>query len=275
MTVAGKVIVITGASMGIGEAIAALFAARGANVVLSARDLARVEAARARIALPERTFGVACNVRDRSEIDRLLASTLERFGRVDIWINNAGYGLQDSVAAMSIENCRALFDTNFFGAIACMQAVIPVMKQQGGGTIINVSSVAGHIAVPYMAAYCASKSALNAVGRAARLELKTSNIQVITVCPGYVATDFAEHSIKGVERKRLGAAARRGISAERVARAVLRGYLRRSREVIVPWQDRLVIFFYQRIPRLMEFGMARMLRPAEEVIAEARAAREK
>src|SRR5208337_5678836 len=94
---------------------------------------------------------------------------------------------------------RELFDANLFGAVSAMQAVIPVMRQQGGGTIINVSSVAGHIPQPFHAAYSATKFALNAIGKAARVELKKDGIHVLTVCPGYVRTAFGENVVLGNE----------------------------------------------------------------------------
>src|ERR1700687_994307 len=98
MELAGKVVVVTGASMGIGEAIAKVFANEGASVVLLSRDAARAEAARARIGSPERTVALSCDVRNSEEIDRVLALTLHPFQQVDVWINNAGHGLIDSVA---------------------------------------------------------------------------------------------------------------------------------------------------------------------------------
>jgi uncharacterized protein len=274
-TATGKVVVVTGASMGIGEALAQVFADAGASVVLCSRDLARAEAARSRIGHSERTLAVACDVRRRQDIQQLLQATLQRFGRVDVWINNAGFGLQDSVAQMDISQCRALFDTNFFGALECMQAVIPVMKQQGSGAIINISSIAGHIPVPFMSAYSASKHALNVIGKAARMELKSAGVHVMTVCPGYIATEFAEHSVLGKERLRLGVAARTSISPQRVARAVLKGYLNQCREIIVPWRDKIFIRLYQLLPSVMEQVMIRMLRPADQVMAQAAAARRK
>ena len=136
---------------------------------------------------------------------------------------------------MDLAACQEMFETNFFGAVTAMQKVIPVMRQQGGGTIINISSVAGHIPLPFHAAYCSTKFALNAIGKAARVELKKEGIHVMTVCPGYVRTAFSENAIRGQELKKVRPNSVRGISAERVARATLRGYLKQKREVLVPW----------------------------------------
>src|ERR1700678_2576406 len=235
MELTGKVVVVTGASMGIGEAIAKIFADGGASIVLLSRDAGRVEAARARVGHTERTLAMACDVRHREDIDRAIGLTLHHFQRIDIWVNNAGHGLLDSVAEMDMAACREMFDTNLFGAVGAMQAVIPVMRQQGGGTIINISSVAGDIRIPFHAAYSATKFAMNAMGKAAGVELKKDGIHVLTVCPGYVRTAFGENAIRGSELKRVRPGSVKGISAERVARATLRGYLKRRREVIVPW----------------------------------------
>ena len=246
--------------MGIGEAVAKVFADRGAVVVLLSRDATRSEAARARIGHPERTLAWACDVRHREEIDRIIALTLHHFRRIDVWVNNAGHGMQDSVAAMDMAMCRATFDTNLFGSIEAMQAVIPIMKQQGNGAIINVSSVAGHIPIPFMAVYCATKFSLSAIGKAARVELKDSGIQVLTVSPGYVRTNFSENIMRGRQIKQVRPARVRGITAERVARAVLRGYDKRKREVIVPWTMIPVVKLYQLFPGLVEAAMGRMAR---------------
>src|SRR5277367_3615024 len=149
----GKVVVVTGASMGIGEAIAMLFVDRGASVVLLSRDLGRAEAARARVGHTERTLALACDVRRREEIEQVVNFSVRQFKRIDVWINNAGHGILDSIANVDMAACRETFETNLFGTIEAMQAVIPVMKQQESGAIINVSSVAGHIPVPFMGIY--------------------------------------------------------------------------------------------------------------------------
>ncbi len=275
MDLASRVVVITGGSMGIGEAIARIFADRGAAVVVTSRERERAEAARARLGRPERILATACDVRYREDLDRLLALTLHNFGRVDVWINNAGIGFLESVEHAGMAEVRRMFDIDLFGALEGMQVVAPVMKQQRSGTIVNISSVAGHISVPYMALYCAAKAALSAASRGARMELDRYGVRVMTVCPGVVANDFGKHAYKGGERMRLGAASKFGITAERVARAVLRGYERRNGEVVVPWYYRPLIAMYQLFPSLVEYGMARMLRPADQVLAEAEAARRK
>ena len=244
--------------MGIGEAIAKVFAEEGAGVALLSRDLGRAEAARARLGVPDRTAAFSCDVRHSEDLDRVLALTLHHFKRIDVWVNNAGHGLLDSVAQVDMGACHELFETNFFGAVAAMQAVIPVMRQQGGGTVINISSVAGHIPLPFHAAYSATKFALNAMGKAAGVELKNDNIRVLTVCPGYVQTAFGQNAVRGTELKQVRPGSVRGITAERVARATLQGYLKQKREVIVPWTMHLPVKLYQMFPGLVERGMRRM-----------------
>lgn len=255
----GKVVVVTGASMGIGEEIARIFADQGASVVLLSRDASRAEAARHRVGHTERTVALACDVRNREEVDRALGLTLHHFDRVDVWVNNAGVGIRDSVADMEMPACRGLFETNFFGMIHCIQAVVPSMREAGGGAIINISSVAGHIPVPFMSPYCASKFAINALGKGARLELKRDNIYMLTVCPGYVRTDFGAHLVTD-RRGKLRPSSVQGITAERVARATYHGYLKRKREVIVPWTMIPVVKLYQLFPGMVEWGMARAMK---------------
>jgi short-subunit dehydrogenase len=259
MEMDGNVVVVTGASMGIGEAVAKVFADAGASVVLLSRDAGRAEAARSRIGNSDRTVALACDVRNREEVDGALAVILRHFGRVDVWVNNAGVGIRDTVADMQESACRELFETNFFGVIHCIQAVAPAMRKAGGGAIVNISSVAGHIPVPFMAIYSASKFAVNAIGKGARIELKRDNINVLTVCPGYVATEFGAHVVAN-RQGNVRPASVRGITAERVARATYRGYRVGKREVIVPWTMIPAIKLYQLWPGLIEWVMARAIK---------------
>jgi NAD(P)-dependent dehydrogenase (short-subunit alcohol dehydrogenase family) len=260
MKMTGKVVVVTGASMGIGEAIVHRFLWEGASVVLSSRDLARAESARQRTGAPERTLAVACDVTVRAQIEALLAAAIERFGRIDVWVNNAGSGLVDSVEHMQTDDCRRMFDTNLFGAIECIQVVSPILKQQRSGAIINISSMAGMISVPYMAAYGATKHGLNCISRAARLELAPYGVHVNNVCPGYVQTDFNVHAVWGRESLRVAGNRNRGVTAARVADAVWRCYRDNRREVVVPWTGNLMIGLYRLLPGVFNWGMLRMLR---------------
>lgn len=260
MAISGKVAVITGASMGIGEAIAKLFADEGAQVVILSRDAGRAEAARARIGHPEQTLALACDVRHREEIDRVVGLTMHHFKRIDIWINNAGHGLLDSIASAKMSDFRELFETNLFGTVDGMQAVIPIMKQQGSGTIVNISSVAGHIPIPFHGSYSGTKFAMNAIGKAARVELASAGVNVLTVCPGYVKTDFGANAVRGSEPIRVRPQKAKGISVERVARAVLLGIEKQKREVVVPWTMHPAIKLYQMFPGIIDAVMARMAR---------------
>ncbi len=260
MKLKGQVAVITGGSMGIGEAIAKLFVEEGAKVVLCSRDAARCEEARQRIGHPEQTLALACDVRDRASIDALIAEVLAKHSRIDLWINNAGYGLLDSTEHLDLTAARELFETNLWGAVQCIQAVIPTMKRQRSGVIANISSGAGYIGVPYMPAYCASKHALNAVSHASRLELEQHGIAVVSVCPGYVQTAFGANAVKGSDSRRVGGSTKHGITPERVARAVLKGCVKRSREIAVPWYYRPLFITYQVWPGLVEAMLRKSVR---------------
>ena len=246
--------------MGIGEAIARIFVDQGATVVMLSRDTGRAEAARGRVGHGDRTLALSCDVRNREEIDRVVSLTLHHYQRIDVWVNNAGHGLMDTVADVDMAACRETFDTNFFGTVACMQAALAVMKRQGSGTIINISSVAGHLPLPFHAVYSATKFAMNAFGKAARVELKSAGINVLTVCPGYVRTDFGANAVKGNNARTVRPSSVRGISAERVARATLHGYLKQKREVIVPWTMIPAVKIYQLLPGMVERMMVKTSR---------------
>jgi len=156
----------------------------------------------------------------------------------------------DTVAHVDMTACRETFDTNFFGTVACMQAALAVMKQQGSGAIINISSVAGHIPLPFHSVYSATKFAMNAFGMAAKPGTQRLRHPCHDGLSGYVKTDFRRNAIKGSDAKTVRPSSVRGISVQRVARAVLRGYLKRRREVVVPWTMHPAIKVYQLFPAL-------------------------
>lgn len=265
MRLNGKVVVITGASMGIGEALARIFVEQGATVVMASRDVSRVEEARARLGAKtmDKTMAAACDVQKRADVERLRDLALKTYGHIDVWINNAGYGMNDSVEHMDLDIARDMFETNVWGALNGMQAVIPVMKKQGSGTVINVSSVAGYIAVPYMGAYCATKHALNAFSHSARVELMGTGVNVLNVCPGYIKTNFASNIRRGTERYRYGGADRQGGTPDMVASATLKAYLKGKREVVVPASNALAIRMYQHSPGIVDKMMKKNMKFTE------------
>ncbi|HEY7461753.1 MAG TPA: SDR family NAD(P)-dependent oxidoreductase [Gemmatimonadota bacterium] len=189
----GKVAIVTGASSGIGEATARRLAEEGARVVLAARREERLEALRGRIgATGGEALAVPTDVALAAERERLVGETLSAYGRIDALVNNAGYGQRGPLELVPLEAVRRNFETNVFGLLALTQLVIPVMRGQGSGRIVNVSSVAGRIVWPYSAVYGATKHALEALSDGLRVELEPFGIQVVVIEPGFVRTEFAE-----------------------------------------------------------------------------------
>lgn len=196
MDIPGKVTVITGASAGIGLAAARRFAAEGAKVVLAARSADTLD----RVA--QELQGQGCEVlavrtdmRSQAEVSRLVDTAVEHFGRIDILINNAAQSVAGTVADVSIDDLRQIIDLNILGPLYAMQAVIPKMRQTGGGLILNISSMVSKMQIPGLAGYAASKAALNMLSDTARRELEADNIRVITVYPRLTATDFGKNAL--------------------------------------------------------------------------------
>jgi 3-oxoacyl-[acyl-carrier protein] reductase len=192
MGLAGKTAIVTGGTKGIGRAIAESLVRAGVNVSISARHEREIERAVAELnqAGAGRAAGFLCDVRDEAQVKAYFAQTVERFGGLDILVNNAGIGLFESVESMSGDDFRAVIETNVCGVFYCCHEAIPLMKQSGGGYIINISSLAGTNAHPRMAAYNASKFGLNGFSEALMQEVRHDNIKVSYVMPGSVNTEF-------------------------------------------------------------------------------------
>ena len=196
MNLNGKVAVVTGGTKGIGRGIAEALARSGVNVCISARKAEDIDkTVNALKGLGEgRAVGFKCNVRDHAQVRSLFEHTATEFGRLDILINNAGIGVFRSVEETSPEDFRAVLETNVFGVFYCCHEAIPLMKERGGGYIINISSLAGTNAHPRMAAYNASKFALNGFSEALMQEVRHEGIKVSYIMPGSVNTEFGGDS---------------------------------------------------------------------------------
>lgn len=253
-----RTVIVTGASSGIGRETAREFARAGSNVVLASRKGAALESLAGELGgLPGRRLAVPTDVRDEGAVRSMVARAVEEFGRVDVLVNNAGVGLDATIAQGSIENMRYVMDVNFFGAIHCIQAVVPHMKERGGGCIVNVSSVAGRIAMPYSGLYSATKAALNAITDALRMEVEEFGINVIAIYPGFTETSFRENVIREME---LPPPSRllRAAPASAVARTIVRAVRQGAREAYVTPADAAAVAVRNVSPRLVEWGMRRL-----------------
>ncbi len=187
---AEQVILITGSSSGIGRASAVEAAARGHRVFASARRPENL----ADVARPGSIEPLPLDVTDEASVERAVAEVLRRAGRLDALVNNAGYGQYGAAEDVRLADWRRQYEVNVFGAVAAIQAALPAMRKAGRGTIVNVSSVAGKIAIPFAAPYCSSKHALEAISDALRIEVAPFGIRVVVVEPGPIATRFGDRA---------------------------------------------------------------------------------
>jgi len=222
MNIEGKVVAITGASSGIGRATAQLLAARGAVVVLGARREEKLAAvANEIVAAGGRAVHLVTDVTRRHDLQALVGLACDRFGRLDVLVNNAGIGPISSFDALRVEDWDAMIDVNIKGVLYGIAAALPLFRQQGSGHIINVVSTAGLKILPTMGVYAATKNAVRTLTEALRQEAGP-NLRVTEVSPGFVATDFAESMtdpvVKAAIKKRGEGMA---IQPDAIARGIL------------------------------------------------------
>ena len=248
-----KVVLITGASSGIGKETAMEFARRGASTVLAARreeKLKQVESELAVFGTPVMTC--RCDVTCKEQVEQMAKSVIERFGKIDILVNNAGAVTIGPVARLSTEKIRADMETNYFGMIHCIKSVLPSMLEKKSGRIVNVASVAASIGVPHIAPYCASKFAMRGFSEGLKYELDGTGIRVSVVSPGMVDTGFAD----------LPASAPKYTPAplhpRTVAEAIVKSAGSTKFEIIMPRAAGIAVWMKAVFPRLVEPMIAKM-----------------
>jgi len=243
-----KVVVITGASSGIGEASAIQFAKMGANIVLVARRKEKLLQVEKKISkLNVKTLVCTCDVSQKLQVKQMVTNVLEKFGRVDVLVNNAGFAIYGTVSNLSIEEIEAQMATNYFGMVYCIKNFLPQMIEQNSGHIVNIASVAASFGLPGIASYCASKFAMLGFSEGLKHELHGSNVRVTVVSPIMVRTNFFDHpSFETIPKY-----SPTSLSADTVAKAVVKAANSSRLEIIVPSVVRGAVWAKHTFPYLI------------------------
>jgi short-subunit dehydrogenase len=195
------------------------------------------------------------------EVEALAERATGCYGRIDVLINNAGIGLYTPFWEAPPAAVRQMMEVNFFAPAALIRSLAPVMRRNGGGTIVNVSSIAGQVALPWLTLYSASKAALNFLSDGARMELRNWGVHVVAVCPGYVSTGFPDHVLGGRIPKAVASRRRFTISAGQCAEAIVEGVERGRRTVVTPRGGWIFVWAARLFPATIDGILARMRRP--------------
>jgi short-subunit dehydrogenase len=246
-----KVAIVTGASEGIGAELARLLRSKGCRLVLAARNEAKLRAAAGpdSCVVPGDLTGEAVRV-------RVIEAALERFGRIDILINNAGRGLYGSASTTPLGEARDLFELNFFAPFHLAQLASPALRLSQG-VIVNVSSIAGQISLPWLPMYSATKFALASLSSSQRIELRRYGVRVMSVFPGYVNTAFQDHAAGAPPPPGIVKGRRFAISAQGCAEAIVAGLEQGRNTVVTPRSGWLLVWVNRLFPGLVESRMER------------------
>lgn len=249
-----KTVWITGASSGIGEALAVEWSREGARVILSARDHHALERVRGRCANPERHLVKPLDVAETAAVDRVASEVLSEAGAVDVLVLSAGVSQRSLIAETQLAIDRRIMDINYFGSVAVTKAVLPSMLVRRSGHIVPISSVIGYVGVPMRSAYAASKHALHGFFNALRAENHRNGIRVTIVCPGYVRTKVSENALRGdgSAHGQLDETHARAMLPEDAAPKIVRGVSAGRREVHVGGEEIAAIRLQRFLPWLVD-----------------------
>lgn len=259
MTPHNRVVILTGATQGIGRATAYLLAQAGCKLALAARTAESLQTLATELRQAGHDAAVfSTDMGDTAQAADLARKTAETFGKIDVVINNAAIGVRDQVLDLPEAAARRVMEVNYFGPVALIQAALPYLKANPeGGLIINVSSIVGRRAMPGIAGYCASKAALEKLAESLRLEVRTDNIRVSTVYPGVTVTRFNDNSLGSSQH---GRGRVKGVPPERVAQAILKTIRREPRDVFITLFDRAFVTVSALWPGLMDRLLSGYLR---------------
>ena len=252
-----RTVIVTGASSGIGMETAVAFARRGYAVVLAARRADRLDQVADQCRATGGTaMAVPTDVADRRQVEALVARTMDAFGRVDVMVNNAGFGLFALVHETGEQDMRRIFETNFFGVFHGCHAVAPIMIRQRSGHIFNVSSVIGKRGTPFHGAYSATKFAIVGLSDSMRVEMRPYGVHVTCVCPALTATEFFQHSRRSRAAESSFQRFKAIMPASAVARGIVAAVGKDRPEIIFSLGGKLLALLTALSPRLTDALMS-------------------
>jgi short-subunit dehydrogenase len=243
---AGRVVLVTGASSGIGAALARQAAAWGASVVLAARRRDRIDELAAE--LPD-ALAVTCDVTRDGDLERAVQEGLARYGRLDIAIANAGFGVMGTVAELSVDDFRRQLETNFFGVLRTIHATLPALTVTKGAIGI-IGSTNGYLSLPRVSAYCVSKHAVRSLAFCLRHEVAARGVSVTHLAPGFIPTEIRQIDNRGVHHPhaRDPVPAWLQMPVDKAARQILRAILSRRGEAVITLHSKLAVFVQRHAP---------------------------
>lgn len=255
-----KVVWITGASSGIGEALAYAFSREGAKLILSGRREAELARVRAGCAAPDSVRVLALDLQRLDELPAKAAQAEGLFGQVDILVNNGGISQRSRGVESTMAVERAVMDTNYFGTLALTKAVLPAMLARKSGQIVVVSSLAGYLSTPMRSAYAASKHALQGWFNSLRAEVWRDGIAVTMICPGFVRTNISENALAadGSKHGKLDNYTARGMSAEKCAAKTLHAVAGRKEEALIGGWEVMAVYLKRFAPWLYSWIIRRI-----------------
>ena len=246
----GHVVLITGASAGIGAALSEAFALQGARVALTARRLERLEASSAELnARGCETIALTCDVTQRESVNDCIAQVIERWGRLDVVIANAGFGVAGSLKRLEVEDYQRQFDTNVFGVIHTLKSALPHLEETRGRAVV-IGSVNGYVSLAGNSAYAMSKFAVRALAQSLWIEWARREVSLTLIEPGFVESEIRKVNNQGVYREEARDFIPQWLmmSAPKAARQISRAVRRRRREVVITGHGKVIVWLARHLP---------------------------
>ncbi len=249
-----KVVIITGASSGIGESCAIEFANKGANIVIAARNMDKLNGVAEKIKkVGVEVLVVKADVSIKGDCEQLINQTIAKFGRIDVLVNNAGISMRAIFNEMSLDVLEQVMNINFYGAVYCTKYALPhILKNKG--SVVGVSSIAGYVGLPARTGYSASKFAMQGFLEALRTENLKTGLHVMIACPGFTASNIrntalsSDGSVQGESPRNE----QKMMTSEEVANHIVKGVQKRKQTLVLTSQGKLVVFLSKWLPRFVE-----------------------